>query len=207
MGKPPLKTNSQSDLQTPPHALEPLISYLDKACGYIRSNYIIWECAQGEGLLTKELKRLGFNVIGSDIKTGEDFLIWQPEIEKGIDPMSQDPNFDCIITNPPYDSKNEFLKRAYELDRPFAFLMPLTTLETPSRQYLFKKYGIEIILLNRRINFIPLGQNFNSVAWFAVAWFTHGLNIGQQLSFGEVPDIKTSKIHIDKNRKALSEVL
>jgi len=34
---------------------------------------------------------------------------------------------DIIITNPPYSLKEEFFKRAYELGKPFAFLMPLTT--------------------------------------------------------------------------------
>jgi hypothetical protein len=95
-------------------------------------------------------------------------------------------HYDCIITNPPFSIKQQFLERAYMLGKPFAFLLPLTTLETKKRQDLFRLYGLEIILLDRRINFFtPSGMV--SSAWFATAWFTWGLNIGKQLSFEKLP--------------------
>jgi hypothetical protein len=109
-------------------------------------------------------------VIPTDITTGRDFLRWQPR------------TFDCIATNPPYSLKNEFFERAYTLGKPFAFLVPITSLESARRQRLFSRYGIELILFDRRINFeTPDGRG--SGAWFATAWFTHGLRIGRQLHF------------------------
>jgi hypothetical protein len=66
--------------------------------------------------------------------------------------------------------------------KPFALLLPLTTFETTKRQKLFKKYGVEVIFLPKRINFeTPSGKGSDS--WFAVAWFTNWLNIGKQLIF------------------------
>jgi len=164
--QPPMKQGSRDDFQTPPEALKPLLKYL-------KPNWTIWECASGEGNLVKEFKNKGFHVIGSDIHSGKDFLSWQPR------------PFDCIVTNPPFSLKQEFLERAYCLGKPFAFLLPLTTLETESRQKYFKHCGVEIILFNKRINFITPDGNGDG-SWFASAWFTNGLNIGKQLVFERI---------------------
>ena len=167
--KPPLKGYSSNDFQTPPEALKPLFPYLKK-------EWLIWECAQGEGYLSAALIEEGYNVMGSDILTGQDFLIYLPDA------------FDCIVTNPPYSFKQQFLERAYSLKKPFAFLLPLTTLETAKRLYLFAKYGIEIIFLDKRINFVTPNKK-QSKSWFASAWFTNGLEIGKELVFPAIKDI------------------
>lgn len=161
--KPPLKAGNSDDFQTPKEALYPLIPHLKK-------EWIIWECACGSGYLVDELKKLGFNVIGTDINDGHDFLTWRPEI------------FDCIITNPPYSIKQKFLKRCYQLKKPFALLLPLTTFETATRQELFKKHGVQVIFFDKRINFkTPSGEGSGS--WFATAWFTNWFNFDQDLIF------------------------
>jgi len=163
---PPKRRNYPNDYQTPPHALKPLIPYLNK-------DWIIWEPAEGKGNITNELRRLGFNVIGTDIIKGYDFLKWCPE------------KFDCIVTNPPYSLRYEFIKRAYELGKPWAMLMTLTTLEG-RRQELFRKYGIELLLLNKRVNFeTPYGSKSN--VWFPVAWFCWKL-LPKQIVFGDLSD-------------------
>lgn len=163
----PQKINSLDDYQTPSIPLNPLIPFLKK-------NWIIWEPADGKGNLSGYLReRESFNVIGTDILVGKDFLKWNPK------------RFDCIITNPPYSLKQQFLERCYELRKPFALLLPLTTFETQKRQKLFRDFGVEIIFLPNRINFeTPSGKG--SGAWFATAWFTNWLNIGQQLTFSKV---------------------
>lgn len=164
--KPPLNVKSADDFQTPPEALSFLLPYID-------TNWIIWECAQGKANLSKRLVELNYRVIGTDISTHQsfDFRYYEPENR-----------YDCIITNPPYSLKQQFLERCYELGKPFALLLPLTTFETTKRQQLFNKYGIEVIFLPKRINFeTPSGKGSGS--WFATAWFTNGLKIGRQLVF------------------------
>ena len=137
--KPPLRQGNSNDFQTPPDALTPLLPFL--------KNWTIWECAAGKGNLVTALESKGYQVIGTDILTGQDFLTYQPD------------NFDCIITNPPFSLKQEFLERCYELQKPFALLLPLTTFESKKRQDLFKKYGIEVIFFPKRINFeTPSGK-------------------------------------------------
>lgn len=157
------KQGGRDDYQTPPAALNPLIKHLNP-------KWTIWECAAGEGNLVKELRKQGFKVISSDIHSGKDFLNYEPN------------HYDCIITNPPFSQKQEFLERAYCLGKPFAFLLPLTTLESEKRQRFFNQCGLEMILFDKRINFeTPTGEGDGS--WFASAWFTNGLKIGRQLTF------------------------
>lgn len=141
---------------TPEYALTPLLPYLT-------NKQRVWECASGTGLLASHLKKHRFEVI-----CGNDFL---------------NEEFDCdvIVTNPPYSLKYEFLKRAYDLKKPFAFLMPITTLEGIKRGKLFKEFGLQLIIPNRRINFIiPSGKKS---AWVQTAWFTSGLNLTKDLTF------------------------
>ena len=130
----------------------------------------IWECACGKGYLVEGLRQAGRKVIATDKKDGKDFLTWQPS------------DWHCAVTNPPFSLKNEFLARAYDLGKPFAFLLPLTALESPSRQSLFQRNGIQVMVLDKRINFETPNQT-TSHPWFPVAWFCWGLNLPEQLTF------------------------
>lgn len=165
MKKLKIQMNGRSDeFMTPKEALLPLLPYLKK-------KWIIWECAWGKGSLAKHLEEEGFKVIGNK----DDFLITE----------YKDLIFDCIVTNPPYSLKEEFLERCYEYNKPFALLMPLTALEGKKRGALYKKYGIQLIIPNKRINFItPSGKG--SGAWFQVAWFCWKLNLPKDLNFIEL---------------------
>lgn len=165
--KPPLKAGSPDDFQTPPEAIYPLLPFLKR-------HWTIWECAAGQGNLVKAFEKEGYAVIRTDILTGYDFLTYEPQI-----------HYDVIITNPPYRHKQQFLERAYALHKPFAMLLPLTTLETSRRQELFKQYGINIILFDKRLNFTtPSGKTGKeSKSWFSTAWFTWGLGLPEQLNF------------------------
>lgn len=180
--KPPLRQGSPDDFQTPPEALKPLLPYLNK-------NWVIWEPACGNGNLVKELEQLYYKVIGTDILTGRDFLDNDFEAE----------NADCIITNPPFKYKQQFLEQCYKLGKPFALLLPLTAFETAKRQKLFKTYGIEVILFDKRINFETPNKIDKSSAWFATAWFTHGLNIGRELTFVGLEALTPPQLEITNN--------
>lgn len=147
------------NFQTPREAVDVLIPYLKK-------DWLIWESAWGKGNLFKFLKEWGFNVVGNN---EEDFLSSQRDC-------------DCIVTNPPYSIKDKFLARCYELKKPFALLMPLTALEGKRRGLLYRNFGIELIIPNKRINFeTPSGKGSGS--WFQTAWFCWKLNLPNQLNF------------------------
>ena len=95
---------------------------------------------------------------------------------------------DIIITNPPYTIKDAFLKKCYESGKPFALMMPLTALESQARQSLYRKYGLQLVLLNKRVRFeTPSGRKGKqSSPWFASAWFTNGLDFLLDLIFEEI---------------------
>jgi hypothetical protein len=173
--KPPLRSASPDDFQTPPHGVAPLLPFLEKT-------WTIWEPAAGKGNITRYLRAHGLSVVSSDIKNGSafSFLTYRPR------------EFDCIVTNPPFSLKNEFLERAYALGKPFAFLLPLTTLESRRRQDLFRRHGVQIVLFDRRLNFeTPSGTGSSS--WFATAWFTSRLCLPAQLVFTELHEPRAAE--------------
>lgn len=165
--KPPIKNTLVHDFQTPPEAILPLLQFIDP-------NWVVWECASGNGNLVKAFEERGYQCKGTDIKSDLlfDFRYYIPDFE-----------YNCIITNPPYNLKQDFLIRAYEIGKPFAFLLPLTTFDTGKRQELFNKYGVEVIFFDKRIHFETPNKVENSKSWFSTAWFTWGLNIGKELTF------------------------
>lgn len=156
MSKMPPKSVGHSDIfYTPESAILPIINYIPK-------EFIIWECAQGSGFMKDIFIHHGFECIGTDKTGGFDF----------IDPLSSSliGDFDCIITNPPYSIKDKFLERCYEIGKPFALLMPITALGEQFRVNLYKKYGIQVLLLPKRVDFVtPSGEGTG--AWFYCAWF------------------------------------
>lgn len=170
-----MQQGASDDFQTPPIALNPLLPYLKK-------EWIIWECAAGMGNLSTALREKGYQVETSDITDTppRDFLNYEP------------PSWDCIVTNPPFSIKQEFLQRCYSLQKPFALLLPLTTFETAKRQALFQRHGVQIILFDKRINFeTPSGKGSGS--WFATAWFTNLLNLPHTLNYATLNPPTTQK--------------
>ena len=155
------KNHKFSEIYTPDYALNPLIPFLNKG-------WKVWDCAYGQGHLAKALTKKGFKVVG----------------KKEFDFTKEDIDCDIIITNPPYGKKEAFLKRAFELKKPFAFLMPLTTLEGIKRGKMFAENGIQLIIPNRRIDFIM--PNKQGSAWFPVTWFCWKLDLKKDLNFVEL---------------------
>jgi hypothetical protein len=138
------------ELYTPPEAVLPILPYLPKG-------KIYWECTDyGDSNITRLLKENGYNVISTHLNTNFNFLIDAPDFE-----------YDIILTNPPYSLKTDFLKRAYELGKPFGFLLPLTALEGVERGKLYREYGVEVLVLDRRINYMKDKKG----AWFNSSWF------------------------------------
>ena len=171
--KPKLMMHGHSDeMHTPKVALHPLLPFL-------KNNWRVWECAWGKGALAQYLSEDGFEVIG------------KPEVDFLAQVISN--YYDCIVTNPPYSKKDEFLKRCYEMNKPFALLLPLTALEGRRRGVLYRKYGIQLIIPNKRINFVtPSGKGSGS--WFQVAWFTWGLNLPKDLMFVDLEQFSKEEL-------------
>ena len=62
-----------------------------------------------------------------------------------------------MISNPPFSKKDEVLKRAYDLGKPFALLLPTNSLQGKTRYEMFKN-GIELLSFDGRIAFHTNGD-------------------------------------------------
>lgn len=152
---PPKATGRNDHFQTPDWAIDALVPHL-----LSQGNPKIWESAQGAGNIVSRLKHHDFDVIGTDIMHGFDFL----------SPLMPTPDFDISVTNPPYSIKDKWLARCYEIGKPFALLMPITALGEQERFKMYREHGIQVLLLPERVNFeTPSGEGKG--AWFYCAWF------------------------------------
>lgn len=102
----------------------------------------------------------GYSVTRSDISDGLDFFSYEP------------PQYDIIVSNPPFTQKDAVLKRLYELKKPFAVLLPLNSLQSVDR-YQFFKQGIQILAFDKRIAFhSPQSmRDYKKGVSFATAYF------------------------------------
>lgn len=81
----------------------------------------IWECACGNGSLSKKLESLGYDVVSTDLvdrgygQGGINFLASEEENRMFNENFEGFPKVDCILTNPPYKYATEFVKRALQL--------------------------------------------------------------------------------------------
>lgn len=155
--------------QTPDYALDPILPFL-------RPGWRIWEPAAGEGNIARVLRREGWEVEESDLLTGHNFFTHEPA---GA--------WDAIVTNPPYSVKPQWLERCYQLGRPFALLVPVEMLGTVSAQRPMFAHGVEVMLLDKRVNFKMPEKGYSaSGAQFPVMWLTWGLGLGSQLAWGHI---------------------
>lgn len=150
------------DLYTPAYAVMPLLKYVPKGI-------TVWECCDfGGSEIARLLKEHGCKVISTGIE--ENFFEYEP---------SED--FDMIVTNPPYSLKDEFLKKCYDWGKPFCLLLPITALEGKVRGALFRRYGIEILVFDGRVEYLSDKKG----NWFNTSWFCHDV-LPKQLIFEEL---------------------
>lgn len=137
--RPKQKAGHESDhFQTPVYAIAPLLKYIK---GYV------YECAAGDGNIVNFLNKNSLGCFGTDIKDGIDFLEYE---------LHSLPQFDLIVTNPPYSLKEKFTRKCYEIGKPFALLMPITI--EANLCEMFDKHGAELIIPYQRIRFITPKQ-------------------------------------------------
>jgi len=172
------------ECQTPLYALDPLLEHIREW------RNTIWECAAGRGILAKSMiYDWGYNVISTDINDpagNGNFFEIEPENKHYT-----------IVTNPPYSIKYEWLKRCYELEHPFALLMPVEMLGTARGQFLFDTHapGIEIIFMSPRVDFYMPNKGYEGGgAQFPTAWFTWKLNLPKQINFARLNKPKRSEL-------------
>ena len=132
------KTDKESDeVYTPTYAVLPLVKYVKM----FNPNAIIWcpfDMSNSE--YVKVFEKEGFKVIHSHIDEGKNFFFYEPE-----------EHYDVIISNPPFSQKDNVLQRLYELDKPYAMLLPIPSLQGQARFPYLK--DIQYLGFDKRINY------------------------------------------------------
>ena len=131
----------------------------------------IWECACGEGHLSKVLKSKNYNVYSTDL------------VNRGYEDEKMDflkvntTEIDAdILTNPPYKFAKEFVKKALEIQKDGYYtimFLKIQFLEGQTRQELFKKYPPKFVYVNSKRQLCAMNGKFEKYKATAICycWF------------------------------------
>lgn len=131
---------------------------------------VIWECACGNGAISKILKAHGLQVFSSDLIDrgyGEirnlDFTQELPNIYKATH----------IITNPPFKIAKPFVEQALNMaSGKVAMLLRLAFLESADRYNLFKTTPLKTVyVFSKRLTMSAKGEGKNKGGMIPFAWF------------------------------------
>lgn len=129
------RTVKGDECYTPFYAVDPIVKY-------VKPGQTVWLPFDEEwSAFNVALTEAGFKTICSHIANGQDFFEYEPD------------EYDVIISNPPFSLKDDVLERAYALDKPFALLMPIQTLQGKRRFKYMSQGGLQLLTFNARIGF------------------------------------------------------
>jgi hypothetical protein len=132
----------------------------------------IWECACGDGAMSKVLEKTGAPVFSSD-------LYQRGYGQSGLDFLNPTRSADNIITNPPYNCAEGFVASGVNYARhKFALLLRLAFLEGANRaNTIFARTPpSRVWVFSERITFYPAGAERRGSGTTAYAWFVWDKN-------------------------------
>lgn len=157
------RTAESDEVYTPFYAVDPLIEFIE--CFKVRNKLdkiTIW-CPFDEewSAFVQEFKSRNYDVIATSLAGGQDFFTYMPT-----------ESFDLIISNPPFSKKDKVLDRLYVINKPFAILLPINSLQSQDRYKNFKQ-GVELLVFDKRIDYHTNGdfRNYRKGNHFASAYF------------------------------------
>ena len=127
----------------------------------------IWECACGDGTMSKVLEETGCPVLSSD-------LYDRGYGEVGLDFLTSTRYADNIVTNPPFNCAEGFVAGGVKHMRgKFALLLRLAFLEGANRaRTIFSECPpSRVWVFSERITFYPTGVTAKGTGTTAYAWF------------------------------------
>lgn len=127
----------------------------------------IWESACGDGAMSEVLKVTGQTVVSTD-------LYDRGYGEAGLDFLNTNRCAPNIITNPPYNAAEGFVRSALQLaNKKFALLLRLAFLEGKNRQHTIfaKSPPSRVWVFSERITFYPKNAERKGSGTTAYAWF------------------------------------
>jgi len=148
------------EYMTPKHAWTDIKKFLPK-------DKIIWEAFYGDGTSGQHLRDMSLNVIHED----RDFFDTPPE-------------YDLIVSNPPFSKTREVLIRLVELDKPFILIMPTSKINYKYFQDIFRDKDIQLIIPKRRIHFLSEKlKEKASNCYFDCFYYVYKMNLERDIIF------------------------
>ena len=132
----------------------------------------IWECACGDGAMSRVLEETACPVRSSD-------LYDRGFGESGIDFLKASQGADNIVTNPPFNAAEGFVAKGVKLaNSKFALLLRLAFLEGANRaRTIFHRCPpSRVWVFSERITFYPTGVEVKGSGTTAYAWFVWDRN-------------------------------
>lgn len=126
---------------------------------YIPTGATVW-CPfdRDDSQFVIQLKAAGFNVINTHIEYGQDFYTYEP------------PEWDVIVSNPPFTNKRHIFERALSFDKPFALIAPMTWLNDAAPAQLFKGKNLQILSFDKRMKFLNNGTVQKKITFMSAFW-------------------------------------
>jgi len=155
------KLKKDDEYYTPKHAWENIKDY-------IPIDKVIWEAFYGDGKSGEFLTELGFNVIHEHINFFDDETL---------------PEYDIIISNPPFNICKPIMNRLLKLDKPFILIMPVSKINTNYMRENFKN-KLQIIIPKNRINFIK-NEKLTKGCTFDCFYYCYKMNLKNDITWLE----------------------
>jgi hypothetical protein len=131
----------------------------------------IWECACGDGAISKVLEEHGFPVISTD-------LIDRGYGQGGHDFLTSELMADNVITNPPFTLAEKFVELSLQRTTgKVAILGKLQFLEGAKRKVMFENTPFKCChVFSKRLSLTRNGEKMKNSGMIAFAWFVweHG---------------------------------
>lgn len=161
----------RDELYTPKILVEPILKY-------IKPSMKIWcpfDTENSEFVLS--IKELGNSVTYSHLLYDKDFFKYEPE------------SYDVIISNPPFTRKLDVLERAYSLNVPYAFILPLTSLNYQEVGDFFLDKELQLLIVNKKVSFDGCTASFNT------SYFCRGL-LPKDLIFTDIENTNSGQYFV-----------
>lgn len=105
---------------------------------FIPQDKVLWEAFYGDGKSGEYLRELGFDVIHEEIDFFDDETL---------------PQYDILVSNPPFSKCKEVVGRLKKLEKPFIIVLPAFKLFTKYFRDAFQGENIQLIIPKKRIQF------------------------------------------------------
>jgi len=123
-------------------------SAIETIVPFVKDYKTVWDPASGpsENFPLKDmLESQGHRVVLSDILMGKEYDFFSYKTKK---------RYDIIITTPPYSLRKEFVLRALDLKKPFAFFVPTNVVESKTIRDAFKQHNVSLIYPAKNSSFL-----------------------------------------------------